>query len=139
MNNDDVSDLFDIDPFAQVLVDPAPYDAAFPGLAGSRDFHADANCDGVVDLFDVDPFVVRITNYPQWLLDHPNCEHCVGELAAAAGGVSPLTAAGVAEMLTEYVSPSVLPAFVGYIEAVAAEHPDAQRRAFWEDVLKELD
>lgn len=53
LNDDGVVDVFDINPFVDVLLNPD---------AGTREelFAADLNLDGVVDVFDINPFVELI-------------------------------------------------------------------------------
>ncbi|MBL8879140.1 MAG: hypothetical protein JNG88_08475 [Phycisphaerales bacterium] len=46
MDNSGLLNNFDIDPFVMALTDPPAYDAAFPGLDASRDWHADCNATG---------------------------------------------------------------------------------------------
>ncbi|MGE0480161.1 MAG: hypothetical protein AB7Q17_06775 [Phycisphaerae bacterium] len=69
MNNDGVVNSFDIDPFVMAITDPNDYDDAFPGLDGSRVYHADVDdtdgggpCDGLVNNFDFDRLTYIITS-----------------------------------------------------------------------------
>ena len=59
LNCDDAADLFDIEPFALALVDPAAYESAYPDCERDR---ADINGDGGVNLFDIDPLVELLSH-----------------------------------------------------------------------------
>ena len=58
------SNMFDIDPFVQALIDPAGYVADHDGdpYPFCDIMQADINGDGSVDGDDVDPFVVLLTS-----------------------------------------------------------------------------
>ena len=51
---------FDIDPFVELLVDPAGYHANHPSCPGED--IADVNGDGAFNMFDIDPFVDLLVN-----------------------------------------------------------------------------
>lgn len=59
LNCDGRVDFFDIDPFVQLLGDPAGWQAANPGC---NLLNGDCNGDGVVDFHDIDPFVACLMN-----------------------------------------------------------------------------
>ena len=58
LNCDSFVDFKDINPFVQLLSDPAAWQAAHPGCPPSN---GDLNCDGVIDFKDINPFVARLS------------------------------------------------------------------------------
>jgi subtilisin family serine protease len=58
LNCDGVVDFADINPFVQVMVDPAAWEAAHPDCPL---FNGDINDDGAVDFGDINPFVGLLT------------------------------------------------------------------------------
>ncbi len=63
LDNDGSVNFFDIDPYLLVVLSvegPGSYSNLFPGLDGSRIYHADLNCDGSSNFFDIDPFVATL-------------------------------------------------------------------------------
>lgn len=59
-NCDGVLDVFDINPFVALLLDPADYASQYPGCDGAT--FCDMNTDGAVDVFDINPFVDALLN-----------------------------------------------------------------------------
>jgi hypothetical protein len=165
-NGDGTVNGYDIDPFVQLLTDPAGYCAAFPGLCGegydadpeifaqhgSAVYRGDANCDGRLNGYDIDPFVLKLTNPNQWSQQY-DCETCVpcggllelgsgsGEGSSAEGveGESaPPSPEDVAALLASSVAPERLPALLEMVEMLAADLPDPERAEFWAEVAAEL-
>jgi hypothetical protein len=56
---DGLVNTFDIDPFVLALINPAAYQAQFPGC---NILNADADCDGLINTFDIDSFVTCIVS-----------------------------------------------------------------------------
>lgn len=142
VRNDGVVDMFDIDPFVMILNgDLEGYHAAYPGLLGSVDFHADLNCDGNVDMFDLDPFVLRLTAPEDYCAEYYDPETCYdcdcagGGKFAAEGGGGP---GEVADLLREYVAEERLPFIIETAAELAVDYADTPRGAFWAAVLDEL-
>ncbi len=58
LNCDGVVDAFDIEPFVSAVIDPAAYEARWPGCDRLL---ADMNDDGVISAFDIEPFARLMT------------------------------------------------------------------------------
>jgi len=165
-NNSAALNVFDIDPFVQLLTNPAGYCAAYPGLCGEGNdaeegssrgsyvYRGDLNCDGLVNAFDIDAFVLKLTNPEAWELAYPpscvledNGECCPGDMLLAMGSrgaesagaeLESESAAATAALIVEYVSPELRPALLEIATQLADELPDRQRAALWAEVEAEL-
>ncbi len=61
LNCDSAVDFGDINPFVQILADPAGWQAAHPGCPWQN---GDVNADGSVDFADINPFIALLTGAP---------------------------------------------------------------------------
>jgi hypothetical protein len=59
LNCDSFVDFKDINPFVQLLSDPAGWAATYPGCPPGN---GDLNCDGAIDFKDINPFVARLSD-----------------------------------------------------------------------------
>jgi len=138
VNNDGLLNAFDVDPFVLALMnDGADYAAAYPGLAGSRWYHADLNCDGLVNSFDLDPFVLKLTNPSAWYALY-SCESqdCAPGRDFLAG--APADAESVAAMFVETLAPDRLAFIISVAEELTDEMAETSRGEFWAEVLRYL-
>ncbi|MBL8877569.1 MAG: hypothetical protein JNG88_00490 [Phycisphaerales bacterium] len=137
MNNDEIVNNFDIDPFVMAISDPAAYDAAFPGLTDSMIYHADANADGVANNFDIGPFVERVSALCCSEL-YPCVAGSCGPLAAQSAPQTPMTPADTAEILASGVSVAWRVPLEHAIAELAANSSRSES-AYWSEVLREID
>ena len=126
MNNDELLNFSDVDPFVLALLGLEQYMAEYPGLGGSMEYHGDANCDGYFNFSDVDPFVALVV---QECCD-PDCSGC-------RGGES-LSPEELASELAAHVAPERYDTLVEIVAEVALIQKDAQRQAYWEAVYSAL-
>ncbi len=129
-NNTGECDNEDIDPFVAAM-SAEDYAAEFPGLTGSRIYHADCDCDDDVDYDDVDAFIACLGG------DHPECEtaDCGGD---APGGDPPeLDPETVARLFSANLSEPRLATFIQIAEVLA--NGDSPRAEFWTAVLEYLE
>lgn len=128
--------LFDINGFVAVF-DPehgGSYGTLYPGLDGSRWYHADANCDGSVNLFDIDPFIARIQSQDcDCGLTRPGHSASQSSTLAENG----LSAADCAALLDSGIMPALKPALVAEIQALAEQY-DGELAQYWTDVANYL-
>ncbi|MGD8454210.1 MAG: hypothetical protein PVJ57_20540 [Phycisphaerae bacterium] len=138
MNNDGLTNNFDISPFILALGDPNPggdYEQAFPGLLGSMVYHGDMNCDGYFDNFDIAPFMLRLTNPPAYAGAYPDCDPC---LALGEGGGSGLNAETTAALFQSYLGEDQLSFVVEVAAELAEYYGDTPQGVFWDAVADEL-
>jgi hypothetical protein len=137
LNNDDVLNPFDIDPFIAALQGQEYYDWHYPGLGGSWRYHSDANCDGAVNAFDLSPFILKLTNPSAWYATY-DCERCPAT-DNPDGDVGDATPGTVARMFLTYVDPANLPAARALIAQAIALYGDTAEGEFWSQVLALLE
>ncbi len=134
MNNDELVDFFDIDPFVTAITDPGQYALDYPGLAYSMVFHGDLNCDGYVDFFDIDPFVARAITDP---CCYEECGDCPERFGGEGGGES-LSPLEMAIELATHIAPERYDTLVEMIALLAAAQKDAEKAAYWTAVWAAL-
>jgi hypothetical protein len=144
VNNDGALNSFDITPFT-LAVQGAPYDSAYPGLSGSRMYHADCNCDSAVNSFDIDAFVLKLTNpsawYAQYTCENSDCAPPLleGMAAAASDDSAPeMGPAEIAAMLSDGLSPDGLEFLISAAQTLAAELEDPERAELWAGIAAAL-
>lgn len=133
---DHTTDFADIDPFVSALYDGTGYITAFPGMAGSRVFHADVNGSGYADFADIDAFVVRLFScspYPE-ILEESNAQGDGLQMQSATTG---LDAAYVASILDENIGWQNRAFLIAAIASLA-DHPPAGSHVDWDAVLNIL-
>ncbi len=145
LNNDNLVNSFDIDPFVMVLTGygaGSTYDSNYPGLRGSALYHADMNCDGYVNSFDIDPFVLRLGDpaayYAQYACQDAECPRGYGmceEGELAPGG----DAEAIAELFRQHVAAERLSVVMEVAADLAAAYAGTPAGTLWAAVLAELE
>ncbi len=130
-------DFDDINPFVVALSGQAEYEAAFPGLGGSWQYHADCNCDSNVDFDDIDAFVLRLTDADGYYVAYPGCELCEGQ--DNLGQSLPNDPASIARLFRTYVAPERLPGFIAHAREFVRHHAGTPRGQYWAAVLRHLE
>ncbi|MEW6250872.1 MAG: hypothetical protein AB1716_09510 [Planctomycetota bacterium] len=136
LNGDRVVDFNDVNAFVMAL-NPAEYEAAYPGLGGSRLYHADCNCDTYADFNDINPFAMRVYDPNAWYAAYPNCEMCGIEgngLRGPAPVVPRIAARDLAARLASAVLPQNYTSLCAAAAYVAANDPNAEVREYWRAV-----
>ncbi|MGD8453079.1 MAG: hypothetical protein PVJ57_14770 [Phycisphaerae bacterium] len=151
MNNDGVTDNFDISPFISALGDHTPqsdYDYAYPGLLGSVVYHGDMDCDEIFNNFDIAPFMLRLTNPAGYASQYPGCDPCLALGGREGGGErggggerdggGGLDAEEAAALLQAYLDDGLLSYMSEVAEELAEYYGDTPLGEFWEEVADEL-
>jgi len=130
-DNTDVINNFDIDPFVLAVTNASAYGEAYPGLASSRWYHADMNCDGIVNNFDIDVFTLRLLDPPAYYAQYGHCE------AGCPGGAGDsLGCDGVCagNLYKQHIAPERLPYVIDAAEFLAGWYKGTPRGKFWTEV-----
>ena len=129
-DNNGTVDLDDVNPFTAALIGESQYAQLFPGLVGSRTYHADTNCDATLSTADVNPFVALVTSG----CCDPNCPGC--EDQDGGGGLPD------PQELAKQLADNIWPELYDDLVAIVAENidlqPDDESRAYWEAVYAAL-
>ncbi len=111
----------------------ANYNTARPGLAGSRIFHGDLNCDLAVNFFDIDPFIARLGTCSPDSHEYDEMQGAGGEQQTMMQG----SAAVLAAQLSAGISAERLPDLIAAIEQLALNPPEGST-VDWSAVLAAL-
>jgi hypothetical protein len=128
MNNDGLVNTSDVRPFLQALNYPNTYNTTYPGLAGSRVWHGDADCDLDFDADDEDPFMVLV----QRQCCDPDCPGCQGDGLNGDDSSPEQFAAELAEAVGEEYYDDLL----GLIDDLIAAQDENQE--YWQAVYAAL-
>jgi hypothetical protein len=148
LNNSGQVNAADIDPFILALTDPDDYGTTWSGLAGSRIYHGNCNCDydqygqPLFDAYDIDPFILRLTNPPAYYAAYPGCEECPAPdnfEQSPPNDDDSSSPAAVAALLRDNVAPERLPVVIEIAAELASAYADTPRGEFWAAVLAELE
>ncbi len=149
LNNNDSSDLGDLNPFILALNNPIGFQAAYPVAAYSWVYHGDCDCSsvgwgGVLTSYDINPFVMRISQPEAYYATYPGCEKCFGSgggdngWAGAAPFVPPMSPALLAAQLALYIDPELYDGLRAAAWDTAVSDPNPIVRAYWRQVYAAL-